>query len=69
MSLAKGDHLRIQRDGKLVEPEAEAYHEFVVLGSLNHIDHKLMNYVTALSDIDAEGKPFSYYDVRIRVIR
>ncbi|KKM77544.1 hypothetical protein LCGC14_1368900 [marine sediment metagenome] len=31
MSLAKGDHLVIKRDGKILGPEDEAYHEFEVM--------------------------------------
>lgn len=32
MSLTKGDHLLIKRDGKILTPDAgESYHEFVVL--------------------------------------
>ena len=31
MSLSKGDRLVIKRDGKILGPEDEAYHEFEVM--------------------------------------
>lgn len=34
MTLAKGDHLVIKRDGKIIE--GEAYHEYKVLNSPEH---------------------------------
>lgn len=66
MSLAKGDHLRIQRNGKLVEPEAEAYHEFEVLGSLDN--GEVSPYIALHWTTDAEDV-YAYYDIRIRVIK
>ena len=67
MSLAKGDHLRIQRNGKLVEPESEAYHEFEAEGSL--VSSVVQPYVSstyAKAD-DPDQRP--YYDVRIRIVK
>ena len=67
MSLAKGDHLRIQRDGKLVEPESEGYHEFEAEGTLK--EGLVLSYVTSAPAgvDDPDQRP--YYDVRIRVVR
>lgn len=31
MSITKGDHLVIKRDGRIIGPEDEAYHEFEVM--------------------------------------
>lgn len=31
MSLRVGDHLVIKRDGKIIDPESEGYHEFEVM--------------------------------------
>ena len=72
MTIAKGDFLRLQRNGKLIEPDEEAYHEFVVLGGIrpeNGIRQQVSDFMITNTDIDAEGKHFTYYDIRIRVIR
>lgn len=71
MTLAAGDHLRIQRNDKLIEPEEEAYHEFVVLGSIRHLSYgdELLNYIQHLSDVDKEGNHYTYHDIRIRVVK
>ena len=69
MSLAKGDHLRIQRNGRLIEPEEEAYHEFEVLGSIEV--GEITDGVSPKSKYDfTEGKiAYSYYDVRIKIVK
>jgi hypothetical protein len=36
MSLRVGDHLVIKRNGKIVEPESEGYHEFEVVEQPEH---------------------------------
>lgn len=36
MSLRVGDHLVIKRDGKIVDPDSEAYHEFEVMEQPEH---------------------------------
>ena len=67
MSLAKGDHLRIQRNGKLVDPAAEGYHEFEAEGSI--VGGEVQPYVssTYAKDDDPDKRP--YYDVRIRIVK
>ena len=37
MSLARGDHLVIKRDGKIVD--GESYHEFEVMDQIPRIDY------------------------------
>ena len=69
MSLTKGDHLRIQRSGKLVEPEAEVYHECEVLGSIDPKTHALLGYVAIKTADDTDGNLFYYHDVRIRIVK
>ena len=36
MSLRIGDHLIIKRDGVILDPESEAYHEFEVMEQPEH---------------------------------
>jgi hypothetical protein len=36
MSLRVGDHLVIKRDGELIDPASEAYHEFEVVAQPEH---------------------------------
>ena len=67
MSLAHGDHLVIKRNGTILGPEDEAYHEFVVTtrspftrppkeGDENHPD--------------AAGGPYqAYYDITMQVVK
>jgi hypothetical protein len=66
MTLAVGDHLRIQREGVLVEPEDEAYHEYAVVGGMRHGD--LINSKDFIDDED-EGEKAVYVDVSLRVIK
>ena len=37
MSLRVGDHLVIKRNGVILDPESEAYHEFEVMEQPEHI--------------------------------
>ena len=68
MTLAIGDHLRIQREGKLVEADNEAYHEYVVVAGLGRLGETI-NYVSYSTEIDSEGKQAAYVMVRLRVVK
>ena len=72
MSLRVGDHLRIQRDGVLVDPNQEAYHEFEVLGSLGPDDddgNRVVQPYVATTRVPGPDETITVYDVRIRVVR
>lgn len=68
MSLSIGDHLVIKRDGKLVDPESEAYHEFEVMGTDE--DCEVKPYVASSSDLDSPYQyKAAYKAIRLRVVK
>lgn len=67
MSLARGDHLRIQRNGRLIDPGQEAYHEFETEGSI--VGGEVLSYTSSKHAKADDSDQRDYYDVRIRVVR
>ena len=71
MSLTKGDHLIIKRNGRILTPDAgEAYHEFEVMNdpvsTTAHLDGTPLeaDYVWKVGDELVQG-----YSVEIKVIK
>jgi len=67
MSLSVGDHLVIKRNGKIIDPESEAYHEFEVMGTDE--DGELKPYVASTADSESPYQYKSCYkSIRLRVV-
>lgn len=68
MSLAHDDHLVIKRNGKILGPEDEAYHEYVVTTAFP--SYRGLKTGTADADeIHPDGGEPVYLDITMQVVR
>ncbi len=63
MTLSIGDHLVIKRNGKIVDPNSESFHEYEVVGG--HNGNPEINYGYAPN---SKHPPKSMIDVRLEVV-
>ena len=66
MSLCKGDHLVIKRNGVLVDPKIECYHEFEVMGSV--VNGEVQPYISGQSASNSKHPAKWSHDIRIEVV-
>ncbi len=63
MTLAIGDHLVIKRNGKIVDPQDEAYHEYEVVAGKDG-----QGYISYYPVTQSKHNPKSGVDVRLEVV-